>query len=71
MMRLITSLTVSKPFQYPNKRVILPDIDDLSEYDFPELEFQYPNKRVILPDALREQAQGDDALASFNTPISG
>ena len=37
-------------FQYPNKRVILPDEAEYCFLADMAVEFQYPNKRVILPD---------------------
>ena len=54
-MTLSTYRILSHRFQYPSKRVILPDLPEQIRSPkltrFP-LSFQYPSKRVILPDQI-------------------
>ena len=52
-------MTFSIEFQYPSKRVILPDVWLMARWCLEHQDrFQYPSKRVILPDVWVYRLEG-------------
>ena len=43
---------VNYEFQYPSRRVVLPNTVDFDEQSDGDIPFQYPSRRVVLPNVL-------------------
>ena len=59
---------MSKMFQYPSRRVVLPNATKLVEAERAKAEFQYPSRRVVLPNQMTVESRQGSAEDEFQYP---